>query len=401
MVRFKVVRLSNLTYILIIAALIIAVIFLAWRLLSGNPLSFNQTPDKETQPLEETVEEAYDIDPAYQSMFAAGFPAVASTDGSVGGMFSAIWNIIIKGDIRDPRTIMKYPMPYLEYAPELPDNEVGQAVEVASNKPGRGSVDRPSNPVDISRADSNEDTQQEVSDEIKIQISQIQVDDNPIEMTGDGPKILIYHSHSRESYRQNPNNPYKEASAEAFRTDDLNYSVIQVGTMLAKELSDRGIATLHDKTNHEQGNYNASYSKSLQTLKQLMTEHNSLNMFIDIHRNAYGRKSSKSPDEEVVIINGERVAKLMVVIGTGEGIMGGFNERPNWKENAKLAIKLTNKLNELYPGLAKDVYYKTGRYNQHISTNAILIEVGSTLTTLDEAERASKYLAEAISQIIE
>ena len=103
----------------------------------------------------------------------------------------------------------------------------------------------------------------------------------------------------------------------------------------------------------------------------------------------------------MVIINGERVAKLMVVIGTGEGIMGGFNERPNWKENAKLAIKLTNKLNELYPGLAKDVYYKTGRYNQHISTNAILIEVGSTLTTLDEAERASKYLAEAISQIIE
>ena len=90
-----------------------------------------------------------------------------------------------------------------------------------------------------------------------------------------------------------------------------------------------------------------------------------------------------------------------MVIGTGEGIMGGFSEKPNWKENAKLAIKLTNKLNELYPGLARDVYYKTGRYNQHVSTNAILIEVGSTLTTLEEAERACIYLAEAISQIVE
>ena len=93
---------------------------------------------------------------------------------------------------------------------------------------------------------------QEVSDEIKIQIKQIQVDDDPIEMTGDGPKILIYHSHSR-IYRQDPNDPYKEASAEAFRTDDLNHSIIKVGTALAKELTKRGIAVLHDKTNHEKG----------------------------------------------------------------------------------------------------------------------------------------------------
>jgi stage II sporulation protein P len=78
-----------------------------------------------------------------------------------------------------------------------------------------------------------------------------------------------------------------------------------------------------------------------------------------------------------------------------------FTEKPKWEENAKLAIKLTNKINELYPGLAKDVYYKTGRYNQHVSTNAILVEVGSNLTTHAEAERATKYLAEAISQIIE
>ena len=99
-----------------------------------------------------------------------------------------------------------------------------------------------------------------------------------------------------------------------------------------------------------------------------MDEHDSLNLFIDIHRNAYKKHSSKKPDDEVVIINGQRVAKMMVVIGTGEGVVGGFSSKPNWKENAKLAIKLTNKLNELYPGLAKDVYYRTGRYNQHVST---------------------------------
>ena len=124
-------------------------------------------------------------------------------------------------------------------------------------------------------------------------------------------------------------------------------------------------------------------------------------MFIDLHRNGYDTKSKAKADQEVVTINGERVAKVMVVIGTGEGTVGGFREKPKWKENASLAIKLTNKVNELYPGLAKEVLYKRGRYNQHISTNSILIEVGSNLTTLAEADRSSKYLAEAISQIIE
>jgi stage II sporulation protein P len=178
--------------------------------------------------------------------------------------------------------------------------------------------------------------------------------------------------------------------------------VVKVGEILAQQLTAKGIAVLHDKTNNEAARgYNSSYTQSLQTLKKLMEAHKSLQVFIDIHRNGYDVNGGKKADDEVVVINGERVAKVMVVIGTGEGIMGGFSEKPKWQENAKLAIKLTNKVNELYPGLAKDVFYKTGRYNQHVSTNAILIEVGSNFTTLAEAERSTKYLAEAISQIIE
>lgn len=400
MIRVKTIRLSSLIYFLIVLALLGTVVFLSWRLISGNPVSFCQSAEQEAQPLDE-VEEERAVEPAYQSMLAAGFPAVAAMDGGAAGIFSTLWNIITRGDIRDPKAFINYPMPYLGYAPKLPDNELDEAVEVASGKSGRSGIDRPDEPIDISRADSNEDHAQEVSEDIKIQISQIQVDDHPIEMNGEGPKILIYHSHSRESYKQNPKDPYKEAFAEPFRTDDLTHSVIKVGTTLSHQLSSRGIAVLHDQTNHEKEDYNASYSKSLKTLQKRMDEHDSLNLFIDIHRNAYKKHSSKKPDDEVVIINGQRVAKMMVVIGTGEGVVGGFSSKPNWKENAKLAIKLTNKLNELYPGLAKDVYYRTGRYNQHVSTNAILVEVGSTLTTLEEAERATMYLAEAISQIIE
>ena len=240
----------------------------------------------------------------------------------------------------------------------------------------------------------------EIPDDIKIVIEKIEDDLGPIELTGDGPQILIYHSHSREAYRQDPNRRYTESAKEAFRSDDLNSTVVRVGDVLAHHLKELGIPVFHDRTEHEQDNYNKSYVRSLETLKKRMQEYSSLKIFIDIHRNAY-KEGVKTPDEEVIVVDGERIAKMSVVIGTGKGELGGFREKPNWQENYKFALKLTNKVNEICPGLAKPVMVQNGRYNQHVSTNAILIEVGSTLTTLEEAERTAKYLAKALSEIVE
>lgn len=401
LVRIKIMRISGLIYTIIILVLLAAVIFLSWRLLAGDPVSFGTSPKDMGEELSLAQAESIPVNPMYKSMLTGGFPAVVTAGGSPGNIFSTLLNMITREDIRDPKTIMKYPMPYLKDIPDIPDNAPDNAVKVFSALPSRSSVDRPNAPIDVSRADSDEDNYSEVSDDIKILIDQIEVDNNPIELVGEGPKILIYSSHSRESYRQDPKDPYKEAFSEPFRTDDMEHSVIKTAEVLSQQLTSRGIAVLHDRTNHEAGGFNASYTKSLQTLKKQMAEHESLQLFIDVHRNGYESKSGKKPDDEIVTINGERVAKLMVVIGTGEGVIGGFNEKPKWEENAKLAIKLTNKINELYPGLAKDVFYKKGRFNQHVSTNAIVLEIGSNFTTLGEAERATKYLAEAISQIID
>src|SRR5699024_5333127 len=133
---------------------------------------------------------------------------------------------------------------------------------------------------------------------------------------------------------------------------DLSNTVIRVGEVLTRHLQDSGIPVLHDKTEHEQGDYNKSYVKSLATLNQRMKEHDSFKVFIDVHRNAY-KKGAKSPDDEVVIVDGERVAKMSIVIGTGKGKLGGFKDKPNWEENYKLALKITNKMNEICPGIAK------------------------------------------------
>ena len=112
-----------------------------------------------------------------------------------------------------------------------------------------------------------------------------------LRMPGEGPKILIYHSHSREAYRQDSGKTVQGGCSEAFRSDDHNHTVIQVGAVLAEHLRNKGISVLHDKTDHEKGDYNASYSKSLKTLQKRITEHDSLQLFIDIHRNAFNKKT--------------------------------------------------------------------------------------------------------------
>lgn len=395
MIRIKVMRLSGAVYSVIIIVLIAAILFLCGRLLlvRSRTTDFNSN-ESDYNTDNETLK------PVYKSMLKGGVPAlnIGSVDKSA--FLSGIWDVLTFKKLRDPRSIIRCIMPYLS-SEALAANPSDDYVLVNKpvNIPDRSSVDRQVVDPPEKDQDGHIDMDSNLPEEVVIRIKAIEDDQKPIKLKekGQGPQILIYHTHSREAYRQNPKDQYK--AVEAFRTDDLNYSVVSVGEELAAALKKKGINVLHDKTEHEQGNYDMAYENSLKTLKNRIKGNKSLQIFLDIHRNAY-KEGSKKPDDEVIIIDGKRVAKVFVVIGTGEGVLGGFNEKPNWEENYKFGLKLTNKINELYPGLAKDVYVRSGRFNQHISDKSILIEIGSTLTTLEESRRAAKYVAEALSQII-
>lgn len=390
LIRIKVMRLSGLAYTIVIVVLVAAILLLFGRLISvrseangyDQESRFSQAKDDSVKPI-------------YKAIISKVIPVRDSESAEDKGVFSSIWNILSFQKLRDPRTIVQCQLPFLTDR-TINSTISGGVVAVGKNNniPDRSAVDRK-----IIDPPEGEHIDENLPEEVKIKIGAIEVDKKPIELEDPegGPQILIYHTHSREAYRQDPKNPYEVA--EAFRTNDLKHTVISVGEQLTKHLKKKGISVLHDKTEHEQGDYNGAYENSLKTLKKRMKENKSLQIFIDIHRNAY-KDGSKSPDDEVVIIDGKRVAKVFVVIGTGDGVMGGFNEKPDWEENYKFGKKLTNAINDLYPDLAKDVYVRSGRFNQHVSTNAILIEVGSTLTTLEEAKRSTKYLAEALSQIV-
>ena len=88
----------------------------------------------------------------------------------------------------------------------------------------------------------------------------------------------------------------------------------------------------------------------------------------------------------------------MLLVGKGTGATGaGFDERPDWPQNLKLAGSITESLQRIAPGIARDVKIKSGRFNQHVSPGALLMEVGNNMNTLDEALAACPVIAMALA----
>jgi stage II sporulation protein P len=229
-----------------------------------------------------------------------------------------------------------------------------------------------------------------VSDIIKIRLSRgVRV--NPVDLSGNEPRILIYHTHTTEAYRQTQEYVYV-ASGDS-RTMENDKNIVAVGERLTQLLRDKyGISVIHDTTNHEPPKLGTSYSRSVKTMEAYKTRYPSITMFIDIHRDA------SSDTEDYIVIDGRRVARMMFVVGTGEGATGtGFKEMPDFESNFSLAKRIMEQLLKVDPRLMRDIRVKTGRYNQHISNQCLLVEIGHNSNTLDEALAAVDYLAAAIA----
>lgn len=202
-----------------------------------------------------------------------------------------------------------------------------------------------------------------------------------------GKRILIYHTHTHEAYKMEPGDEY--VPLEDWRTDDNEHNIVRVGSELAEQLRARGFYVVHDTTDNEQAELSTAYQRSYMTLSGYNAEH--FDMYIDLHRDAYTEGSALT-----CTYAGSEAARLMLLIGKGES----FSEKPYFAENYAFAGKLTEAVNSICPGLCRDVLVKTGRYNQHIAPDSVLIEAGSNMNTLAQALNAMPILAEAISEVL-
>ena len=202
--------------------------------------------------------------------------------------------------------------------------------------------------------------------------------------------IVIYHTHTCESYTPTEKFEYKESGN--FRTTDINYSVARVGTELTKYMEHYGYDVIHDTTLYDYPSYSESYDRSLKGVAKILEENENTDILFDLHRDAIG-DSSYAP---TVKIGDEEAAQLMFVIGSN----GGGSEHDNWNENLKLAIKIQEKANELYPGLFKPIILRNSRYNQQLATGASIIEVGATGNTMEQCLTSMKYLSKVLSEVL-
>lgn len=212
-------------------------------------------------------------------------------------------------------------------------------------------------------------------------------------LAGEEPTVLIYHTHNTEAYTKTKQ--YSYVNSGDWRTEDNTRNVVAVGEELARLLREEyGINVIHDTSDHERPSLKTAYSRSLKTMERYKKEYPSLTLFIDLHRDAY---TAEGENTDYVTIDGKRIARIMFVVGTGETGVAEDDPKPDFNSNYALAKRICENLSKHDERFVRNIRVKTGRYNQHVSPQCLLVEVGHNANTLEEALGAMPYLAKAIA----
>ncbi len=210
---------------------------------------------------------------------------------------------------------------------------------------------------------------------------------------GSTPQVLIYHTHATEAYEP-ADRGYFDIEG-TWRSTDAEENMISVGDALCAVLEANGIGVVHDGTMHDDPSYNGSYQRSAVTIKKQLEENPEIVVCLDIHRDAI-EPSETEIVKPTAVINGKKAAQIMIISGCDDGTMN----MPDFFENLKFAAALADKLETLYPGLCRPVLFDYRKYNMDISPGLLLIEIGATGNTLEEAQYSAELLANALVELL-
>lgn len=210
---------------------------------------------------------------------------------------------------------------------------------------------------------------------------------NSIKLDDKNPYIMIYHTHATECYAPLKHNNY--------HVDKREKNVISVGEVIGGVLKDKGHKVKHIEKYHDLPSFNKSYTESLKTVKEELSNNESLKVILDVHRDGVDEGSkfiNKAQADSRIDINGKSAATFKMVVGP---------DNPNKDQLLKFSRYIRDKSNELYPGLCKGIIVKPyGKFNQYVSDHYTLLEIGSNLNTLDEAKETGKLVGEILDEVI-
>ena len=191
--------------------------------------------------------------------------------------------------------------------------------------------------------------------------------------------VLIYCTHTSESY-------------DGTVDDEGRGEVLLAAHHLADTLiEDYHIGAVVCDTVHDSPDWYQSYANSKNTSLYLMEQYPDADLIIDLHRDA-----GVSAENSVTTVDGKSAATLLLVVGSNVNL-----EHPHWEQNWETAKSLGACIDDVDPSLLRGIRVQKGRYNQHLSPNAILLEVGTDRNVYAEAEYSTELVAEAISQYLQ
>ncbi len=208
----------------------------------------------------------------------------------------------------------------------------------------------------------------------------------------DEPLVLIYHTHTTESFEPFVREHYD--SSFNFRTTDPTKNMVMVGDAIQAELEAQGIGVIHAADIHDYPSYNGSYARSRETILPILEKYPSIKVVLDIHRDAIsGEGYAYQPFAE---IDGKEASQIMIISGCDDGTLG----MPNYMENFHFACALQSKLETDYEGLTRPVLFDYRHYNQDLTNGSLLIEVGSHGNTLQQSQYSGQLLGRSLAELL-
>ena len=208
-----------------------------------------------------------------------------------------------------------------------------------------------------------------------------------IRLAREGPQILIIHTHSSEAYTPAGLDRYEES--DNTRTEDLEHNIIRVGDELTRLLEQAGLRVIHDRGVYDYPSYTGSYGRSGAAVEQYLRDYPSISVVLDVHRDAL--RTDDVIYKTVAEENGTCASQAMLLVGTDESGL----EHPYWRDNLSLALYLQKAVFQTYPTLMRPVALVPQRYNQQLCPGMLILEVGSSGNTLQEALAAIRLFAAA------
>lgn len=203
---------------------------------------------------------------------------------------------------------------------------------------------------------------------------------------GEGPQILIYHTHSQEAFADSV-------------PGDVNTGIVGVGEYLTQILTEQyGYRVLHHTGEYDVETRDNAYSKALPAVEQILTENPSLQVIIDLHRDEVAEGTRLVTD-----LQGRPTARFMFFNGLSRTRKTGdidYLQNDNQEANLAFSFQMQLKAAEYYPGLTRRIYLKGYRYNMHLRPRTLLVELGAQNNTLEEAMNACDPLAHILNMVL-